>query len=88
MRLIDADALFPYGAVPYEKDGFATADKLYGIIKDAPTIDAVPAVRCKDCKHFTDGMAIGMCKRNPLNPILPMPYNNYCGFGERKDGDG
>lgn len=45
MRLIDADALFPYGAVPYESDGFATADKLYGIIKNAPTIDAVPVVR-------------------------------------------
>jgi hypothetical protein len=40
VRLIDANALFPYGAVPFvENDGFATADKLYGIIKNAPTID-------------------------------------------------
>jgi hypothetical protein len=41
-------------------------------------------VRCMDCKHFTHGMAIGMCKRNPEKPIMPMPYNNYCGFGERE----
>ena len=46
MRLIDADALFPYGAVPYiADDGFETADKIYGIIKNAPTIEARPVVR-------------------------------------------
>lgn len=43
MRLIDADKLFPYGAVPfYQDDGFKTADRIYGIINDAPTVDAVP----------------------------------------------
>lgn len=42
-RLIDAYALFPNGDVPYVAgDGFATADKIYGIIKNAPTVDAVP----------------------------------------------
>ena len=46
--------------------------------------DRVEVVRCKDCKHFTKGMAIGMCKRIEDKPIMPMPYNNYCGFGERK----
>ena len=42
-------------------------------------------VYCKDCKHYTEGMAVGMCKRDPQKPIMPMPYNNYCGFAERKD---
>ena len=42
-------------------------------------------VMCDDCKHFTEGMAIGMCKRNPDKPIIPMPYNAFCSFGERKD---
>lgn len=41
-------------------------------------------VRCKDCKYFTDGMAIGMCKRNPEKPIIPMPFDAYCSFGKRK----
>ena len=42
-------------------------------------------VHCKDCKHFTEGMAIGMCKRIPDKPIMPMPHNAFCSFGERKD---
>ena len=47
--------------------------------------DMVKVVRCKDCKHFTEGMAVGMCKRIPDKPIIPMPYTNYCGFGERRN---
>jgi len=49
MRLIDADALFAE----------AMADGAYGYvdakqIADAPTIDAVPVVRCKNCKWWVD----------------------------------
>ena len=47
MRLIDADALIKE----------ANADGAYGYvdakqISEAPTVDAVPVVRCKDCKYF------------------------------------
>lgn len=52
------------------------------------TNDVVEVVRCKDCKHFTKDMAIGMCKRIEDKPIIPMPYNNFCGFGERRSSDG
>ena len=45
MRLIDADAL-------EDKFGCSDADILAKEeIRDAPTIDAVPVVRCKDYKH-------------------------------------
>ena len=68
----------------------------YGDIKDfpyidvedvhnAPAVDAVEVVRCKDCKHFTEGMAVGMCKRIDEKPILPIPYNHFCSFGERRE---
>ena len=47
MRLIDADAMI--------EDAFTIADETSIIIKDAcdaqPTVDAVPVIRCKDCKH-------------------------------------
>ena len=49
--------------------------------------NVVPVVRCKDCKHFTEGMAIGMCKRIPDKPILPIRYDDFCSYGERKDHD-
>ena len=48
MRLIDADALadtLNELGVPYR------ADVQFAIF-DAPTIDAVPVVRCKDCKWY------------------------------------
>lgn len=64
--------------------GFSRENLAYcGMFLD--NADVVEAVRCRDCRHFTEGMAIGMCKRIPERPIIPMPYNNYCGFGERKD---
>ena len=49
MRIIDADYLLAE----------AMADGAYGYvdakqIADAPTIDAVPVVRCKDCKWHED----------------------------------
>ena len=72
-RLIDADALM------YE----ANSDGAYGYvdakqISDAPTIDAVEVVRCRDCKHrYSDSW----CE------YVDDDDNFYCARGERKDGD-
>lgn len=100
MRLIDADAFKAHMAIALNdsipefrsQEGVAMAQyvtkEFMRDIDERPTVDAVEVVRCKDCKHFTEGMAIGMCKRIPDRPILPMPYNNYCGFAERRDDNG
>lgn len=47
-------------------------------------VDAVEVVRCRDCKHFTGGKAIGNCYRNPDKPIIPVFYNHFCSYGERR----
>lgn len=57
-------------------------------VKLTPTADVVEVVRCRDCKHFTKGMAIGMCKRVEEKPIIPCRFDNYCMFGERSKNDG
>lgn len=62
----------------------ATLDCM-GIVINAPAADVEEVVRCKDCKHFPKGMAVGMCKRVPDKVVIPVPYNNYCGFGERRN---
>ena len=58
-RLIDADALkskaircetFKLYDVPVFLKAVGTKE-----IDRAPTVDAVPVVRCKDCKHWSDG---------------------------------
>ena len=83
MRLIDADSLIKE----------ANADGAYGYvdakqIADAPTIDAVPVVRCKDCKF-------GDWDSEPNDAMVCMRTkdgfwrsgNDFCSFGERKEGD-
>ena len=57
MRLIDADALIPmmkYATIDNEIGVFPIRigfDAIKRVIDDAPTIDAVEVVRCKDCNH-------------------------------------
>ena len=55
-------------------------------IENAPAIDAVPVVRCKDCKR---------CKSDDLGNLIcgltvyemEISKNDYCSYGERKDND-
>lgn len=76
MRLIDADALIEE----------AYAEGAYGYVEakqiaDAPTVDAVEVIRCKDCKHY-DGK--WLCKISGVPSRKPC---DFCSHGERKDGD-
>ena len=67
MRLIDADALFDsMNSLDYE-----STVKAYETIANAPTIDAVPVVRCKDCKHWDEHSQYGYDSENGI-------YGNYC----------
>ena len=78
-RLIDADAL---GVCKCSGDLRPQAycsgwNGLISLIQAAPTIDAVPVVRCKDCKHFIgDKCADNGYTWNP---------NDYCSYGERRE---
>ena len=50
-------------------------------------VDAVPVVRCKDCKHYEihKPKVLENCKRNGY--LIPMKPDDFCSHGERKDGD-
>ena len=51
----------------------------------SPTVDAVPVVRCKDCRfHFIDGdnVRYNMCA---LDRIKAQPDNWFCAGGERRE---
>lgn len=56
-------------------------------IENAPTIDAVQIVRCKDCKHGHECYGVGMysivCE---FSNYMNSP-NGFCHEGKRKDGD-
>lgn len=85
MRLVDADALLQR-AIPH---GWSTPKWVSDIvIDDAPTIDAVPVVRCKECKHykFADNRAFGMpVKRCEVTGFEDVDDNDFCSRGERNE---
>ena len=48
--------------------------------------DVAEVVRCSECKYF--GKELKQGKHSCLNYQLPYCLeNDYCGYGERKDGD-
>ena len=83
MRLIDADAL----NLEYEvdmADDWKTAHEMANIVKYAPTVDAVPVIRCKDCKWFAHcDDCYGDCmKEGAVNGFVYT--NDYCSRAEHK----
>ena len=84
MRLIDLDS--DYIQETLYRRGFKTRQDIEEWLNFAPTIDAVPVVRCRDCKQGEID-----------DPDFPDQYycragcgwNNggfYCAYGERKGG--
>ena len=92
MRLIDADAL-KTKAIKCETFKLYDAPVFFKAvgtkeIDKAPTIDAVEVVRCQDCKYYEihKPKVLENCERNGY--IIPMKPDDFCSYGERKDGDG
>ena len=83
MRLIDTEAL---GVGRCSKDILPAAycagwNGLLNIINDAPTISAVPVVRCRECIHRdgTPGQPNILCGQ--------MHDDDFCSYGQRKETD-
>lgn len=90
MRLIDADALPKLLDAEYKQtmkliwegekhldtlaEGFAEASHIEKYI--AATVDAVPVVRCKDCRKFKTYA----CR------MVASGYDDFCSYGERNEG--
>lgn len=88
MRLIDADRAIEIVrnqgiAHPnaYHLTNYATL-----ILREAPTMNAVEVVRCRDCKYYEihKPKVLENCERNGY--IIPMKPDDFCSYGERKEG--
>ena len=94
-RLIDADAVLRHKRKMSGADfggEFWDEAVLASNIKNAPTVDAIPVVRCKDCKHYKPQKKSAHWENranycNRIVTIKVQPYD-FCSHGERKDGDG
>ena len=93
-RLIDADAF-----LEKMKRTSRYFDVVFDV-EEMPTIDAVPVVRCRKCKYWddedgklqcSDGVLFARCKIH--NYLLDGRHtgwcpteNDFCSYGERKEG--
>ena len=89
-RLIDANALANRIWNEAERykgtDGFVWVrrGKLGLLLYEAPTIDAVQVVRCRECKHMIRQSHTRYC--TVWNAVNGMGDDGFCNYGERKEG--
>ena len=91
MRLIDADALIAQMEADAEQMGDPIARIFtYAAIADmelAPTVDAVPVIRCKDCTYFRE-YDDGCYDCDNLYGIADVHKGCFCSRAERRKDNG
>ena len=89
MRLIDADeAIINFG---FEWDDIPpTREEFVRFLKKQPTVDAVPVVRCKDCKYcnislvLPTGRKMYNCMEGSHDHQTLLKSNDFCSRVERR----
>ena len=90
-RLIDAKVyrmeLYDEMNYPGRSEEFMAAiDVAIADLSDAPTVDAVEVVRCKDCIRRYDTDECPMCYLSEGKYYEYTNENGFCDRGERKEG--
>ena len=87
MRLVDADALLE------KRKRTSRYFQVEFDIEEAPTIEAEPVVRCKECKHWKPSGSKAGNSFSDMEYIGGCEFTNYfrresdfCSYGERKEG--
>ena len=88
-RLIDANALI----AEYDRVHIGEPGKARKLMADAPTVDAVEVVRCRDCQHWKPTGSKAGNSFSDMEYIGGCEFTNYCrresdfcSYGERKEG--
>lgn len=66
--------------------GLATANGILLDENQTPTADVVEVVRCKDCKYFVRNV-FNQTACNRTFDMFGMLEDDFCSYGERKDGE-
>lgn len=97
MRLIDADQMALDESEAYMSAqtkirdivalqvNYVVHNKIQMLLADTPTVDAVPVVRCRDCKYSES--ATWNKKGYRICPASHMEItdDDFCSYGERKE---
>ena len=97
-RLIDANKLIDFidvGHLRHPGELRYSEVDVVNLLLHAPTIDAVPVVRCRKCKHWKPSGSKAGNSFSDMEDIGGCEFTNYCrresdfcSYGERKGGDG
>lgn len=89
MRLVDVDYALKQLTIGEEEGGknFETdCEHVRDFLKALPTIDAVPVVRCRECKHYKDLGTYYRLMDCTHRDGLANPYeDDFCSYGKQKD---
>lgn len=81
-RLIDANALI----AEYDRVHIGEPGKARKLMEEAPTVEAVEIVRCRDCigrSTWSNDAEYG-CAICGMSGMYPKSENGYCSYGLRK----
>jgi hypothetical protein len=69
----------------YDRVHIGEPGKARKLMEDAPTVDAVEVLRCKDCKNRLEGTK--MCAHPGAMgwDAIEVEYDDFCSYGERKE---
>ena len=95
-RLIDANKLIDFidvGHLRHPGELCYSEVDVANILLHAPTVDAVPVVRCQECKHWKPSGSKAGNSFSDMEYIGGCEFTNYyrtesdfCSYGERKEG--
>ena len=90
-RLVDANKLIDFidvGHLRHPGELCYSEVDVANILLHAPTVDAVPVVRCRECKHYElNAMGEKSCFNDIWNQEFAVPTapDDFCSYGERKE---
>lgn len=80
-KLISADDILKYTVLAGEiRNPYMEVVSAY-FLREAPAVDAVEVVRCKDCEYYLSVMYGSHCELSGIE----MDKNGYCSYGERRE---
>ena len=96
MRLIDADKLKEAFPARHNNKFVLIAD-VRAAINQAPEVDAVPVIRCRDCCYWIPGLITdndcfippkcGKYQRGKYQQMVGHSADDYCSYAERREGN-
>ena len=98
MRLIDSDKLIetykkwiPQLLSKEDEGDRRGVETCIMVLEDMQTVDAVPVVRCRECKHLNVVNRKELYAHCPKTNTVFLPFEldtreHFCSLGERKEG--